>query len=220
MSAAAGATLDRPHVWLPGSTVAPLLLLHGTGGDEHDLLPLRDRLAPGAAALAPRGTVLENGLPRFFRRLREGVFDEDDLHERVAEMAEFLSAAGEAHAVSSGTWIAVGFSNGANMASAMLFDRPELLGGAVLFAAMVPFRADPVSADLTDRRVAVSNGRRDPLATPGGDRVAGVAVAAGRCRGGGVPARRRSHGRRAVDPRHPSVRRRPRVGLLVWAVCI
>ena len=166
MSAAAGATLDRPHVWLPGSTVAPLLLLHGTGGDEHDLLPLRDRLAPGAAALAPRGTVLENGLPRFFRRLREGVFDEDDMHERVAEMAEFLSAAGEAHAVSSGTWIAVGFSNGANMASAMLFDRPELLGGAVLFAAMVPFRADPVSADLTDRRVAVSNGRRDPLATP------------------------------------------------------
>ena len=86
----------RPHVFLPG-TGRPLLLLHGTGGTEHDLLPLRDHLAPGAPVLAPRGTVLENGMPRHFRRLREGVFDEDDLRERVAELAGFLDAAEADH---------------------------------------------------------------------------------------------------------------------------
>jgi hypothetical protein len=85
--------LDRPHVWLPGAGAPPLLLLHGTGGDEHDLLPLRGHLAPDAPVLSVRGTVLENGMPRFFRRLREGVFDEDDLRARVDELADFLTAA-------------------------------------------------------------------------------------------------------------------------------
>jgi phospholipase/carboxylesterase len=93
VTASAGAALDRPHVWVPGTTQAPLLLLHGTGGNEQDLLPLRDRLAPGAAALSPRGTVLDRGMPRFFRRLSEGAFDEEDLHLRVAELAGFLTAA-------------------------------------------------------------------------------------------------------------------------------
>lgn len=156
--------LDRPHVWLPG-TGAPLLLLHGTGGDEHDLLPLRDHLAPGAPVLSPRGTVSEHGMPRFFRRLAEGVFDEDDLRLRVDELAAFLTAAEEHYDVAPGSWTAVGFSNGANIASATLLRRPSALAGAVLLAAMVPFREEPPAVDLTGKRVVVSNGRRDPMAT-------------------------------------------------------
>ena len=169
-------TLDRPHVWLPGEpeqsseqnseqNEAPLLLLHGTGGDEHDLLVLREHLAPTAPALSVRGAVLEQGMPRFFRRLREGVFDEDDLRDRVAELAAFLAAAEHEYGVAPGSWRAVGFSNGANIASALLLQRPETLAEAVLLAAMVPFHSPP-GADLTGKRVAVVNGQADPMATP------------------------------------------------------
>lgn len=157
--------MTRPHVFLPGDAGPPLLLLHGTGGDEHDLLPLREHLAPGAPVLSPRGTVLEDGMPRFFRRRAEGVFDEDDLRSRVDELADFVGSAAAEHGVAPGSWTAVGFSNGANIASAMLFRRPEVLAGAVLLAAMVPFRDGPGDVDLTGRRVAVSNGRHDPMAT-------------------------------------------------------
>jgi phospholipase/carboxylesterase len=156
--------LDRAHVWVPGTGGPPLLLLHGTGGDENDLLPLRTYLAPDAPVLSVRGTVLENGMPRFFRRLREGVFDEDDLRARVDELAEFLVAAEREYGVTAGTWTAVGFSNGANIASATLLRRPQSLAAVVLLAAMVPFR-EPPPADLTGKRVAVANGRRDPMAT-------------------------------------------------------
>jgi phospholipase/carboxylesterase len=161
-----GATRDRPHVWRPGTGHPPLLLLHGTGGDEHDLLPLAEHLAPDSPVLSPRGTVLENGMARFFRRLREGVFDEDDLRERVDELAAFLAAAEREHRVAAGSWVAAGFSNGANIASALLLRHPAALAGAVLLAAMVPFRDGPGDADLTGTRVAVVNGRHDPMATP------------------------------------------------------
>jgi phospholipase/carboxylesterase len=160
------ASLDRPHVWRPGQAGPPLLLLHGTGGDEHDMLPLAAHLAPDAPVLSPRGTVLEHGMPRFFRRLREGVFDENDLRARVDELASFLAAAEEKYGVPPGSWTAVGFSNGANIASALLFRRPSALAGAVLMAAMVPFRDGPgLDVDLTGKRVALVNGRRDPMAT-------------------------------------------------------
>jgi phospholipase/carboxylesterase len=159
--------LRRPHVWQPGSSAPPLLLLHGTGGDEHDLLVLRQHLAPDAPVLSPRGTVSEHGMARFFRRLREGVFDEDDLRLRADELAAFLTAAEQKYDVTAGSWLAVGFSNGANMASALLLRHPESLVGAVLLAAMVPFVADePRDHALAGTRVLIVNGDRDPMATP------------------------------------------------------
>lgn len=158
--------LRRPHVFQPGTSSSPLVLLHGTGGDEHDLLPLRDHLSPAAPTLSVRGTVTENGMPRFFRRLREGVFDEEDLRARVDELADFLRAAGTQYNLERGSEIAVGFSNGANIASALLLQHPQALAGAVLLAAMTPFRDGPPATDLTGKRVAIVNGRRDPMATP------------------------------------------------------
>ncbi len=164
-----GTGLDRPHVFLPATESAagsPLLLLHGTGGDEHDLLPLRDHLSPGAAVLSVRGSVLENGMPRFFRRLREGVFDEDDLRRRADQLTEFVRTASAEYGIDDGSLVAVGFSNGANIASAMLLQHPGLLGAAVLLSAMVPF-ADPPAADLTGTVVVISNGDRDPTIPAG-----------------------------------------------------
>ena len=161
------ATLQRPHVFRPSAVPgrAPLLLLHGTGDDEHGLLPLGEALSPGAALLSPRGTVLEGTASRFFRRLREGVFDEDDLRARTDELADFVRAAGAQHGLAPGSLYAVGFSNGANTAAALLLLHPELLAGAVLIASVPPF-VEPPAADLGGRRVLVSNGERDPMARP------------------------------------------------------
>ena len=161
--------LDRPHLFLPADPSAagsPLLLLHGTGGDEHDLLPLRDLLSPGAAVLSVRGTVLEGGMPRFFRRIREGVFDEDDLRRRADDLAAFVRTASAEYGIADGSLVAVGFSNGANIASAVLLRHPDLLAAAALLSAMVPF-ADPPEVDLTGTLVVVSNGDRDPTIPAG-----------------------------------------------------
>ena len=144
---------------------APLLLLHGTGGDENDLLPLGEALAPGAALLSPRGKVLENGMPRFFRRLAEGVFDLKDVETRAHELADFVQSAREAHQLGDAKPIAVGFSNGANIAAAILLLRPEVLGGAILFRAMVPI-VPATPPDLRHVRVFLGAGRRDPIASP------------------------------------------------------
>lgn len=160
------AGLDRPHVFLPaepGAPGPPLLLLHGTGADEHDLLPLRDHLSPGAAVLSPRGTVLEAGMPRFFRRLQEGVFDEQDLTRQAAHLATFVATASEHYGIAVGSLVAVGFSNGANIASALLMQHPAVVRGAVLLAAMIPYAAPTAAADLTGVGVVISNGRRDPM---------------------------------------------------------
>ena len=138
-------------------------MLHRTGDDEHGLLALAQQISPGAAVLSPRGTVLEGTHNRFFRRREEGVFDEDDLRVRVDELAEFVAAASDAYGLADGSLYAIGFSNGANMAAALLLSHPELLPGAVLIAAVPPF-ARPPQADLTGKRVLISNAERDPMA--------------------------------------------------------
>jgi phospholipase/carboxylesterase len=138
----------------------PLLLLHGTGGDETDLLPLGRMIAPGSALLSPRGQVLENGAPRFFRRLREGVFDEADVVRRAHELADFVTEARAAYGLAA--LVAVGFSNGANIAAAVLQLRPEALAGAALLRAMVPL-AEPPPVDLTGKPVLILSGAMDPI---------------------------------------------------------
>jgi phospholipase/carboxylesterase len=139
-----------------------LLLLHGTGGDENDLLPLGRAIGPGAALLSPRGKVLENGMPRFFRRLAEGVFDQEDLALRTRELAEFLDAASENYGIDQTRLFAVGFSNGANMAASVLLRFPEKLAGAILIRAMVPFVPEP-APDLRAKSVLLLSGRQDPI---------------------------------------------------------
>jgi predicted esterase len=158
------------HVFKPAQNPgAPtLLLLHGTGGDEHDMVPLGN-LSPGAALLSPRGKVLENGMARFFRRLSEGVFDVEDLKFRAGELADFVAAAAAHYRFDPSRVIAMGYSNGANIASAALLLRPGVLKGAILFRGMVPFEPDPGSepaARSAGARVLISNGRIDPTVSP------------------------------------------------------
>ncbi|MFI5013314.1 MAG: alpha/beta hydrolase [Hyphomicrobiales bacterium] len=149
------------HRFEPGRAEAPpLLLLHGTGGDEDDLLPLGRMIAPDAALLSPRGKVLERGMPRFFRRIAEGVFDEEDLRRRAAELADFVAEARAAYKLAAP--IAVGFSNGANIASAALLLRPAVLAGAALLRPAMPF-ADPPQADLAGKPVLILSGSADPI---------------------------------------------------------
>jgi predicted esterase len=136
-----------------------LLLLHGTGGNENDLIDLGRQLLPGAAMLSPRGKVLENGMPRFFRRLAEGVFDLNDLVERTEELADFVEATVARRAPGKKV-VAVGYSNGANIASSLLLLRPRLLAGAVLLRPMVPFAMQSVP-DLSGVRVLIEAGSRD-----------------------------------------------------------
>ena len=153
--------LGYRHEFAPGTSGRTLLLLHGTGGDERDLLPLGRMLAPRDALLSPRGKVLENGMPRFFRRLAEGVLDVPDLLAKSHEMAGFVSAAAGTHGFDPARVVAVGYSNGANLAASMLWQRPEALSGAVLVRAMVPYEPGKVP-DLSGKRVLVLAGRRDP----------------------------------------------------------
>jgi phospholipase/carboxylesterase len=153
------------HRFEPASRLEapPLLLLHGTGGDENDLLQLGRQISPGSALLSPRGRVLENSMPRFFRRHAEGVFDEDDVVKRAHELADFVEAARAAYGI--GKPVAVGYSNGANVATAVLLLRPDALSGAVLLRAMVPLSHAPKVA-LSDKRVLMVSGEHDPIIPP------------------------------------------------------
>jgi predicted esterase len=162
-----GNGLGFVHVFQqPASPTAPiLLLLHGTGGNESDLLPLARMLAADAGVLSPRGQVLERGMPRFFRRLAEGVFDIEDLRQRTADLGDFISAAAARYEFDPGRVVAVGFSNGANIAASLLLLRPRALAAAILLRAMVPLVPEPLPA-LGGTPVLLSNGRRDPLVPP------------------------------------------------------
>ena len=142
-----------------------LLLLHGTGGNEDDLLPLGRELDSNAGLLSPRGKVLEGGrIPRFFRRLAEGIFDIEDLKFRTLELAEFVKNASRTYEFNPDKVIAVGYSNGANIAASLLLLKPQTLSGAVLFRAMVPFVPND-RTDLSGKHIFMSSGLRDPIAT-------------------------------------------------------
>lgn len=158
---------DFAHHFLPGATAESpvLLLLHGTGGNESDLLDLGRTLCPGAALLSPRGKELENGMPRFFRRLAEGVFDEENLIQRTHELADFVAAAAQHYRFDAGKVIAVGYSNGANIAASLLLLRPAVLRGAVLLRAMTPLLPETLP-DLSGAAVFLASGRHDPLVAP------------------------------------------------------
>lgn len=173
MSATSPAAVDAygfTHVFLPddpSSVFSPLtvLALHGTGGDERDLLPLVARVAPGAAIISPRGRVLEQGRPRFFRRLAEGVFDLADLAVRTRDLAAFVDTAAAAYGRDRARVVAVGFSNGANIAASLLLQRPGAFAGAALLRPMVPYEPEtaPVPPAGAAARVLITAGRADPI---------------------------------------------------------
>lgn len=160
--------LGHVYAFEPGSDPAapPLLLLHGTGGNEQDLLRLGRTLSPGSALLSPRGNVNEGGALRFFARLAEGVFDPAEVTRRALELADFVAAASTRHALAQGRLIAVGFSNGANIATALLQLRPEVLAGAILLRPMVVLDQPAAPGSLVGRRVLVCHGSTDPLVPP------------------------------------------------------
>lgn len=155
------------HIFKEGNDPSKptLLLLHGTGGTEHDLLPLADKIDPDANILSVRGNVLENGMPRFFKRLAEGVFDEEDLVFRTNELNEFLDEAAENYAFDRGHILALGYSNGANIAASLLFHYRDALSGAILHHPMVP-RKGMQLPDLSDKNVFIAAGTHDPIVPP------------------------------------------------------
>jgi phospholipase/carboxylesterase len=158
--------LGFAHRWEPRTGSArTLLLLHGTGGDENDLIPIGDMIDREASLLSPRGQVMEHGMPRFFRRLAEGVFDMEDLHARADGLADFVTAASARYGFSTEGLTAVGFSNGANIAAAVLLKRPGVIRHAVLLRAMVPFVPTPLP-DLSGTRVFIAAGEHDPIIPP------------------------------------------------------
>jgi phospholipase/carboxylesterase len=175
------ADLGFVHRYLPGEDESgpTLLLLHGTGGNEEDLVPLGETLAPNAAFLSPRGKVSEYGAPRFFRRLAEGVFDHEDLLFRTHELAEFVQAASEEYGFDPLKVVAVGYSNGANVAASTILLHPGLLQAAVLFRAMVPFEPD-LAPDLSGMPVFLAAGRMDRMIPPDNtQRLADILLEAG-----------------------------------------
>ncbi len=180
----AGAVSTRPldfvHRWEPRADgTRTLLMLHGTGGDENDLIQLGEMLDPTANLLSPRGQVLEHGMPRFFRRLAEGVFDLEDLTTRTHGLADFVLGAAETYGFPLAGVTAVGFSNGANIAASMLLLRPGVVRQAILLRAMVPLEPTPLP-DLTGTRVFLAAGERDPIIPPANtERLAGLLRSAG-----------------------------------------
>jgi phospholipase/carboxylesterase len=153
---------DFVHEFVPGNSLRTLLLLHGTGGNERDLIPLGRELDPNAALLSPWGKVRENGMPRFFRRLAEGVFDLEDLRFRTNELADFVTAAAQHYGFALGKVVAVGYSNGANIAASMLLLRPEIMNAEILFRAMVPLIPENLP-DLSSVNVWIGEGDQDPI---------------------------------------------------------
>lgn len=157
--------MDFIHTYLPPTNPeidTTLVLLHGTGGNESDLIPLGQLIAPGAGLLGIRGKVLEGSAPRFFKRLSEGVFDEEDLRFRTHELSAFLEWATTQYQLKPNCLVAIGYSNGANIAASLLLLEPQILAAAVLFRAMVPLKPETLP-DLAGRSVLIQSGRMDPI---------------------------------------------------------
>lgn len=148
------------HRWEPGQSGRTLLLLHGSGADENDLIPLARQLAPADNLLSPRGKVLEMGAPRFFRRLAPGVFDLEDLRHRTLELADFIDEASQRYEFDRSRVIALGYSNGANIAASLLFERSRAISHAILMRAVLPYEPDH-ALDLQGRDVLLLAGERD-----------------------------------------------------------
>jgi phospholipase/carboxylesterase len=155
------------HIFQKGKDPAKptLLLLHGTGGNELDLMPLGGRIDDDASILSVRGNVLENGMPRFFRRLAEGVFDEEDLVFRTYELNQFLDEAAKQYNFDRDNIIAIGYSNGANIAASLLFHYQDALKAAILHHPMVPRRGIELP-DLSGKSVFIAAGTNDPICSP------------------------------------------------------
>jgi predicted esterase len=156
--------LEFQHRFEPGETLAAptLLLLHGTGGDETDLLGVGRAIAPKANLLSPRGRVTEQGMPRFFRRFGEGIFDEEDIKFRAGELVGFIAAAAVHYGFDAQRVIAFGYSNGANIAGATLLLHPPALAGAILIRPMVPL-VPMQSPDLHGKEILIQSGTADPM---------------------------------------------------------
>ena len=154
---------DFKHIYIQGDSDLPVLvLLHGTGGDEQDLVDIGQAVSPGSPILSLRGKVLENGMPRFFRRLAEGIFDQEDLKFRTTELADYIEKARQIYGFENKAVVALGYSNGANIAASVLLSRPETFQGAVLLRAMVPF--DPKSLpNLEGAKVLMLSGLMDNI---------------------------------------------------------
>lgn len=150
------------HIFKEGSSDRTLLLLHGTGGTEQDLLPIAEIIDSSANVLSVKGNVSENGMARFFRRLEEGVFDEEDLIKQTAELNEFLSEAADKYQFDRANIVAIGYSNGANIAGSLLFHHEQALKGVILHHPMVP-RRNITLPDLTGVDVFIGAGHNDPL---------------------------------------------------------
>ncbi len=170
------------HIYIPPGDISiddTLLLLHGTGGDEESLVPVAGRILPGAGILSPRGKVLENGMPRFFRRFSEGVFDLEDLRLRTGELTEFIIRASEIYSLDRGKLTAIGYSNGANIAASILLTYTGVIPNAVLFHPMVPFIPESLP-DLSGTGVLITAGTNDPIVSPKGtEDLAGLLKEAG-----------------------------------------
>jgi predicted esterase len=160
------AGLNFIHQFIPGSSDRTLLVLHGTGGDENEFLPLGREMDPAAALLSPRGQVSENGHLRFFRRLAEGIFDLEDLKRRTDDLADFIEAAARHYGFDVSKLVAIGYSNGANIAASVLLQRPGILRTAIMLRAMAPFEPEPLP-DLSGVRAWIAGGKQDVVIAPG-----------------------------------------------------